>query len=208
MRKTHSCPSCGAPQPADNPGLVSFACGFCGTVFYLDEEKVQSVGKKSLLTEGFSRLYNGATGSFHQKRFRVIGRVRYAFTRGFWDEWFLELDDGSNVWITEDQHELCEQRAIEWNQQLAGAHFERGAYFTLDDRHYAVQESGQARCIGLEGALPKMIQVNEIYRYANATSLDGYYSLGVEFDDDPPSVYLGRWLRYNELKLDDEGMDW
>lgn len=208
MRQTHSCPSCGAPQPADNPGLVSFVCDFCSSVFYVDADKVKAAGKKSLLTEGFSRLFRGATGSYHKKRFRVLGRARYSFKRGFWDEWFLEMEDGSTAWLTEDQHEFCEQSPVEYDQRLAGVRFAPGAHFIMQDRQFVVQEAGETRCIGLEGALPKMIQLDEVYHYADATSLDGLYSLGLEFDGDPPSAFLGRWLSFNELQLDDEGVDW
>lgn len=208
MRATHDCPSCGAPQPADNPGLVSFACPFCQSVFYVDEQKALAAGKKSLLTEGFSRLYRGAGGSFHEKRFLVRGRVRYRFTRGFWDEWYLEREDGSWIWLTEDQHAFCEQQEVELDPQLTSKRLAPGDRFAQRDQHFVVQEVGAAICIGLEGALPKKIELGETYTYVDATSLDGLYSLGLEYDAKTPTAFLGRWLRYNELTLDDEGADW
>ena len=208
MRKNISCPSCGAPQPADNPGLVSFACDFCHSIFYLNEEKVLAAGNKSVLTEGFSRLYRGAGGSFHKKRFIVRGRVRYSFSRGFWDEWYLEMEDGSWVWLTEDGHEFCEQRDVDFDRRLSSVRFAPGTYFEMNERQFMVQEVGNTVCTGLEGALPKKIRLGESYRYVDATSLDGNYSLGFEYDGQPPSAFLGRWLRGNELKMDDEGVDW
>jgi hypothetical protein len=39
----------------------------------------------------------------------VMGRVRYSFGSGFWDEWFLEFNDGTIGWLTEDNHELALQ---------------------------------------------------------------------------------------------------
>ena len=203
-----NCPSCGGPWPTHNPGIVVVVCEYCGGVFYLDEEKVRAAGRRSVLAEGFSRLYRGATGSYHRKRFRVLGRVRYGHDRGFWDEWFLELDDGEIAWLTEDQHQLAVQRAVELADLRPFEHYRPGVRLLAHDTEMMVQEVGHAHCLGLEGALPRDIELDETYPYADATSLDGRYSLGLEFDGEPPSVYLGRWLSHRELALDDEGDAW
>jgi hypothetical protein len=213
VKPTLACPSCGSPQPAHNPGLVSFVCEYCHGIFYRDEESVLAAGHRSLLTEGFSRLYRGAVGQFHQKRFRVLGRIRYGHPRGFWDEWFLEMEDGSEVWLSEDQHELCEQRQVDFdptpsNPQREFENYLVGSTIAFRDRSFRVQEVGHAECLGLEGALPKKLELGETYPYVDATSLDGLYSLGLEFDDEKPTAFHGRWVRWNELQLDDEGLEW
>jgi hypothetical protein len=59
--------------------------------------------------EGFTRLFRGATGRLEKRPFVVMGRVRYSFGSGFWDEWFLEFGDGTIGWLTEDNHELALQ---------------------------------------------------------------------------------------------------
>ncbi|MEM6796297.1 MAG: DUF4178 domain-containing protein [Acidobacteriota bacterium] len=203
-----SCPSCGAPRSLHNPGIVMFACEFCSSVVYWDEDKVTAAGNNSLLTEGFSRLYRDATGSFHQKRFRVLGRIRYSFGEGLWDEWFLETSDGSSLWLTEDQHELAEQREIEFPGIAAFDQHYIGQKMYLRESEFAIQEMGNAECVGLEGELPKNVTLGETYPYLDATSLDGRYSLGLEFDAETPTAFLGRWLKYSEIKLDDEGDSW
>ena len=80
------CPSCGAGRTIRNPGVITIVCEYCGNAVYWDQEKIANAGKQSILPEGFSRLFRGATGSLLNKRFCVLGRVRYSFGRGFWDE--------------------------------------------------------------------------------------------------------------------------
>ena len=206
--KSLSCPSCGASHDIRNPGVIMYVCEYCGNAVYWDEEKVQSAGKQSVLPEGFSRLYRGATGSLHQKRFSVLGRVRYSFGRGFWDEWYLEFADGVNRWLTEDNHELAVQAQVSAEGITAFDSYKTGSLVHHGDKSFLVQEVGHAECIGLEGDLPKMIASGEKYPYVDASSPDGDYTLGIEFDDEMPTLFVGRWLKHAELKLDDEGLEW
>lgn len=203
-----SCPSCGASRTLHNPGLAMFVCEYCSSAVYWDDDQVRVAGEKAVLSEGCSRLYRGALGTFHNKRFRVLGRVRYGFAEGFWDEWFLDLDDGSSCWMTEDQHQLAVQQQVQLETLQPFDRYQVGGQISAHGSSFMVQEIGHLTCLGLEGELPKAIEVGESYPYVDATSLEGRYALGIEFDDDPPSAFLGRWLGYNEVKLDDEGEDW
>ncbi len=206
--RTISCPSCGAGRTLHNPGLVMFVCDYCSNAVHWDNDAVHAAGKQALLSEGCSRLYRGAMGSYHNKRFHVLGRVRYSFGEGFWDEWFLELDDDSTCWMSEDQHQLSVQRKIDLKVSGKIEHYRVGNEIAARDSVFVVQEIGNAECIGIEGELPEIWQVGETYPYINATSLEGHYSLGIELDDDPPTVFLGKWLKYKEVKLDDDGDAW
>ena len=107
-----TCPSCGAPHTIRNPGVVKAVCEYCGNAVIWDEQRIRDAGKQATLPEGFTRLYRGATGRLLGKRFEVLGRVRYGFGGGFWDEWFLTLADGRTGWLTEDNHELALQQPV------------------------------------------------------------------------------------------------
>jgi len=204
-----NCPSCGASHSLANPGIVMFSCEYCGTAVYWDREKIRAAGKQAVVPEGFSRLYRGAAGTIRQKRFIVIGRARYSFGRGFWDEWYLERSDNTMIWLSEDNHELCWQSRIELDPPpLPFEMYCPGAIIQARDLVLAVREVGHAECIGIEGDLPKHVEVGETYPYVDAGSRDGSYALGIEYDDDTPSVFFGRWLKWAELKLDDEGAEW
>lgn len=206
--RTVACPSCAAPHDLRNPGILRFACPYCGSVVAWDEERVRLAGRQSVLSEGFTRLYTGAAGSLHRQRFVVLGRARYRFDRGAWDEWYLETEDGAIRWLTEDNHELALETETEGETVPPRANLRPGARLRLHSTPFVIEEVGEAECVGLEGDLPREVDVGERYPYADGSSPDGRYSLGIEYDDDPPTVFVGRWLKRNELQLDDEGADW
>jgi hypothetical protein len=203
-----NCPSCGAGHDITNPGIVTIVCEYCDNAIYWDAEKVQSAGKQSILPEGFSRLYRGATGFLKGRRFFTMGRVRYSFGSGFWDEWFLEFDDGSVGWLTEENHELALESRSKAPQLPPMEQLSPGVRLTVKDIPFVIEEVGQAECLGMEGDLPIAVESGETYAFADGSSPDGRYCLGLEFDGDPPVVYIGQWLMYTDIKLDDEGMDW
>ncbi|PID56292.1 hypothetical protein CSB45_12240 [candidate division KSB3 bacterium] len=205
------CPSCGAGHTIYNPGLITLVCEYCGNAVYWDQEKIQDAGKQSILPEGFSRLYRGASGSLFGKRFHVLGRVRYSFGKGFWDEWFLEFEDGSTAWLSEDNHEFSYENPYSAPAQErlpAFSDLSPGMTLTVNKTMYVIEELGQAECLGVEGDLPLQLQSGEKYAFADGASPDGKYTLGIEYDSDPPTIFLGRWIKYISLKLDDEGGEW
>ena len=207
--ETIHCPSCGAGHEITNPGVVTIVCQYCGNAVYWDGGKIKDAGKQSILAEGFTRLYRGATGRLEGKRFTVMGRVRYSFGKGFWDEWFLEFDDGAIGWLTEDNHELAIQTRSSAAKKIPPMEtIVPGKAVTFMKKKFIFQEKGQAECIGVEGDLPIEVKTGERYAFADASSPDGRYIFGIEFDDDPPALFIGRWLAFSDLKLDDEAQDW
>ena len=203
-----ACPSCGAGHDIYNPGVVTIVCEYCGTAVYWDEEKVKDAGKQSILPEGFSRLYRGATGRLFKKRFVVLGRVRYSFGKGFWDEWSMEFNDGTLGWLSEDNHEFALEKEGSAKNIPAFSSLHPGYQLSVRNMEFIVEEVGHAECLGVEGDLPIVVQSGEKYAFADASTQDGQYTLGIEYDEDPPTVFLGRWLKYSALTLDDEGLDW
>ncbi len=204
---TLHCPQCGAPVSVTSPAVVLAICDYCHTALYWDEDAVLLAGEQARLTQGFTRLYRGASGSLDGAPFEVIGRIRYRSLRGFWDEWWLHDAEGRGVWLTEDDHELAQQTRIDRDfSHLVG--LDAGERFDLDGVPYEVDEVGEAECIGVEGQLPERVLTGERYRFLDASSLDGRFALGIELDDQPPSAFSGRWLAHEALRLADDGDVW
>ena len=205
------CPSCGAPVIIRNPATISKVCEYCSTVLVWDQDSLKNAGKESRLAEGYSRLYRWATGSVHGTRFQVLGRVRYSFGRGFWDEWYVMLENGEGHWITEDNHEFSFQELVSSSDPLPSfKEAEIGHPMIINGQDYHIQEKGMAVCLGMEGELPKDILPNEKYPYVDGSSYDGKNSFGLEYDNDEgePTLFIGKWVRPGQLKLDDEQLDW
>jgi len=202
------CPSCGAEHDVSNPGIVTIVCEYCGSAIYWDEEKVKDAGKQSILPEGFSRLYRGATGRLYHKRFFVLGRARYSFGKGFWDEWFLEFDNGTIGWLSEDNHEFTLEKRAASKKIPDFSKLSPGYRITARKMQFVIEEVGRAECLGVEGDLPKFVVSGEKYAFADASTPDGQYTLTIEYDETPPTIFFGRWIKPSALTLDDEGLDW
>jgi hypothetical protein len=202
------CPACGAGHDTYNPGIITIVCEYCGNAVYWDEKKIKNAGQQSILPEGFSRLYRGATGKLSKRRFLVTGRVRYSFGKGFWDEWFLEFEDGKIGWLSEDNHEFAFETRTNAPKIPPMSALSPGTRFSVRNIAFVIEEIGEAECLGMEGELPIVAQSGEKYGFADASSPDGRYTLGIEFDEKQPSIFFGKWLKYADLKLDNEGLAW
>ena len=98
-----NCPSCGAELDMGSRFAHLVVCQFCDSALIKDEKVLRIAGKMAVLAQTPSLLYTGGQGSLEGKRFTVRGRVRYGYEAGYWDEWFLEFDDGTTRWISEDE---------------------------------------------------------------------------------------------------------
>jgi len=211
--KRIECPSCGAEHTLPDPSTISLVCDYCDNVIIWDEQGMKLSGKQSRLSEGFSRFYRGAIGEIKGKRFQVLGRVRYSFGRGFWDEWYLMLDTGETVWVTEDNHELAIQEAYDLGDQFGHySNYSVGDDLEISGGAFRIQEIGLALCLGIEGAVPKEVLPDEKYPYIDGSSLNGTKTIGLEYDGPnqgmPPTLFVGSWLNFGDVKLDDEELDW
>ncbi|MDA3901704.1 MAG: DUF4178 domain-containing protein [Spirochaetes bacterium] len=210
--QTIQCPSCGGSHDIFNPGIVTISCNYCGNIIYWDMENIRSAGKQALLPEGFSRLYRGATGTIEGNPFQVLGRVRYSFGGGFWDEWFIEYPDTTTAWLTEDNHEFSlEQKTDEFTlppREKLNPGTELSLSINGKLLHFHIEEVGKARCLGIEGSLPKEIKTGEEYLFADGSSLDGKNSLGIEYDNKQPSLFIGKYLKFDDIKMEDESIEW
>lgn len=196
------CPSCGAEQRLVNPGAVSVQCSYCDAIMMLVERDWKPTGKKSRLSQGFSRLYCGALCTINKQEYRVVGRVRYSYGKGFWDEWYALTETGVGKWITEDDHEFSIQTEVESVNISSTIHkLSIGDEIVIDEQTYRILEIGEAVCLGLEGELPKGILPDERYRYADGGSLDGTYSLGIEYDDTTPTIFVGPWIQAKDIHV-------
>jgi hypothetical protein len=202
------CPKCGATNQLLNPAVVSVVCPYCDNILIIDKAGIRLTGKQSRLSEGFSRLFRNATGQMFNRNFIVLGRVRYDFGRGFWDEWYIQWEDGSTAWVTEDNHQFSLQEEVQ-NEGL-NIPSTLGERFSVNGVDFQVVEIGEAICKGIEGSLPKDILPDETYIYIDGTSLDGTMSVGLEFDEgnEPPRIYLGRWILHGELKMEENDYAW
>ncbi|MBW2732598.1 MAG: DUF4178 domain-containing protein [Deltaproteobacteria bacterium] len=206
MSRQLHCPNCGGEHTLVNPGVVQVVCNFCQTVLFWGADEVMQVGEKSILPESDSRLFMFANGRLQGVGFQVSGHLRYDHGRGAWDEWFLQLDDGREAWLSEDEREITLELPIEPDQALpAVQELQVGMPITIQGVQYTVREIGTATTVGGEGQMPFVMRPGETYPYADLASLDGQYFATLEYDDGGvPTVYGGYPLSHEHLQIQDE----
>ncbi|MBN2359847.1 MAG: DUF4178 domain-containing protein [Deltaproteobacteria bacterium] len=201
MSRAVQCPSCGAQHEVQNPGITALGCRYCHTLIYWDEQAVHDSGRKALLDPPSSALRVGEPCTLNRQHHQVLGRVRYTYGAGVWDEWFLESPRGEIVWLTEDEKEFAVEKPVSADPRLPP--FEQlrvGATVTVHQRPFLVEELGRATCQGVEGQVPWLVLPDEVYPFADLASPDGKISLGVEYDQQgAPSLFLGEFVERGAL---------
>jgi len=90
------CPQCGAPVPVRGGGLPYAVCAYCQTVIARDG--MAEIGTAASLPEDVSPIQLGTGGVVDGARFSVVGRVRWGWADGAWNEWLLQTSDGQALW--------------------------------------------------------------------------------------------------------------
>ncbi len=198
--RTLSCPSCGAPVEMGRFASMA-VCDYCGSGVYLEDEAAKALGEMAILTEYPTPLYLHATGSLRGKRFTVVGRVRYRYSRGFWDEWYLSYDDGSYGWIADDEMELSlEHEMFDFKNVPDFENAVPGAGIEVSGNSLIIDEKDVAELEGAEGSLPWVMTKDQQFPYLEASQDD--FMATVEYSEDGPEVFSGEWVSQDELKLD------
>jgi len=180
-----------------NPGIVMKVCDFCKTAIYWDKESALSAGQKSLDLPPSTRFKLGMGGKIRDRSFRVLGRLTYSHENGTWNEWFIEMQGGEIIWLTEDEGEIFLESPVTLTTPVPSHHeLQPGMKISLNSQTGVVEEIGEARCLGGEGQIPFKVEIGATYPYADGATESGKLSFGLEYDPATGAVkaYLGRIL--------------
>jgi ribosomal protein S27E len=197
-----TCPTCGAAATVRSPFAKMSVCSQCSSTLWLDKSGVKAGPKMSAPAPAISGLFLGAEGKIREASFRVIGRLRYKYERGFWDEWLLLKGDGKPVWLSEDEGDLSLEREYSFKGELPP--FEQTRIenlYQLSGHPFFVEEKGTAVCDSGEGELPFPIEPGEKIPY-----LEGRIDkrpATLEYDEDGPRLFLGSYLPMEQLEIDE-----
>lgn len=196
-----NCPSCGAELEVDDRFAHLVVCESCDSSVILDARALRVAGKMATLAPPRGVFYLGATGSLGKREFRVLGRVRYGYGSGYWDEWFLSLDDGTVSWISEDEDEMVLESCTQHpSPPFAYDHLAPGERIVLGGQPFTVTERDVATCEGGAGQLPFMVVPGEQVPFADLTGQD--LAGTIEFDDDGVKVFVGKVISPEAVRLD------
>lgn len=152
--QNYTCPSCSAPLSVAHRFTKLVICEYCNQASLVTPAGLDPSGEQVALADFPSRFAIGKSGTLSGESFEVLGRLRYAYDGGFWDEWFLSFSNGKKRWLQEDEGELT----IFEKESLTAPvpSFEEikvGSMLQINEARVFVTEKNKANIRGGEGEL-------------------------------------------------------
>lgn len=193
------CPQCGAPVPTRGGGMPYAVCAYCQTVIARDG--MRDLGKAALLPYDISPIQLGTGFALDGARVSVVGRVRWGWADGAWNEWLLQGTDGSTRWLGEamGQFQLLEERADLASHPLLSGALRVGDALDVDGHVLTASDVKEVTCLGGEGDLPFPTPADWRMTSVDFRNPDGM-ALSVQRDGVGVSAYSGRYVELADLK--------
>ena len=201
-----NCPSCGAEMPLRSAAMPYSVCAYCQSVVMRQGDQLQEVGKAAALPFDVSPIQLGTTGELDGVRFEAVGRVRWGWTDGSWNEWLLQCSDGKERWLGEAMgmfQYLTEKPDAMMDPLLqrfaAGGPIALGEQALVDGIAFAASDIKEATCLGGEGGLTFPTPADWTMVSVDFKGKTGE-SLSVQRDGQGTGAYEGRYVSLADLK--------
>ena len=196
-----NCPSCGASLKVENRFSKVVICCYCGQTCSVVAEGLDPAGEKVTLADFKSIFSIGATGSLAGDRFKTLGRLRYSYDGGFWDEWFLQFDKGQKLWLQEDEGEFtCFEKETLTSPVPPFSEISVGSMILVNEHSVFVTEKNQAEISGGVGELYFSITPGEEVNCVDGNS--GGRLVSIEFTPNEINLSFGKEISINEILID------
>jgi hypothetical protein len=185
-----TCPQCGYQLPLYFTHVKLLQCEACRSNIFLENDATRLAGNQSVLAPEISIIILNTPFGYEKKSYLPLGKIRYSYGRGFWEEWWLKDNQGNEYWLSVDEGDLV----LETSVALSYAN-DLFTSLKIGDRlkDGVVTEIGEAKCVGFDGALPKIIEIDSTYTYAHLSSKEGSL-VTLERIDGQIQAYRGRWI--------------
>ncbi len=165
------------------------------------------MGKVAAVPADISPLQLGTRGQHDDRDFELVGRIRWRWSGGAWNEWVMLFADGAQGWLGDAacRYTVMFERPgthknIRLVQKLSrGEKIEPGEALTLGGARYEAIDIRDVECAGSEGELPFSTPLG-----LSMSSIDLINSTGlcasIQKDRGQVSVYQGRHVSLAELR--------
>jgi hypothetical protein len=199
-----NCPGCGAPVKFAWSSAVQTACPFCKAILVRHDLDLERVGEVADLPPDASPIQIGAEGKYDGRSFRVVGRIRYAWEQGEWNEWHIVFWDSKQPesgWLSDAQAQYAVSfPATEPVGLPTPENLMRGQFLDLWGSHYMVTHLTSARYEGFEGELPFRTTDRSESLFADLRTQDARFAT-IDYSEDTPLLFMGRQVELEELAM-------
>lgn len=198
--KDFNCPSCGGLIQQKYGFISSIVCQYCGQTSYIEGLRLEKVGTPFFIADYGSCLLVGESMQINNDKYEVLGRVRFEYKDGFWDEWEL-VDTVTNTIVTflEDENELIlykDKISIETPLK----NLEIASYVSIQHYEIYIIEYDKIKVIAAQGQLSSRLKLGDTITFLNGIVDCGPGSIRI-----PPNIkpYLlkGQPVNVTEMKF-------
>lgn len=202
------CPQCGAPVAFRSTDLPVKVCDYCRTSILRDDAGLRAMGSAATVPDDVSPLRLGTRGSDLGLSFELIGRVRWRWDDGGWNEWLALFADGSHAWLGEAMGRIMMLRPVppaeldadSRHRLAADDALAPGTTATIAGMDYRVTDVRRARVVASEGELPLPAPAGlEMLSFDLQTGQGRCAS--IQREGDAIKVYAGRFTSLSALHL-------
>lgn len=148
-----ACPNCGAEIRFQSAVMPVKVCEYCRSLVMRNGDQLGLLGEAATLPDDISPIQIGTRGEADGARFTVVGRLRWQWSAGAWNEWLGVCEDGSLVWLGEAMGRFMVLRERQGPVTLP-AKPEFGQMVSIGDDTYDIVDVKTAIHRGAEGELP------------------------------------------------------
>ncbi|HIP41429.1 MAG TPA: DUF4178 domain-containing protein [Campylobacterales bacterium] len=191
IEKSINCPQCGDTLPLYFKWSKLVQCPSCKSSIFLEDKSVILLGDSSALSPEPSLINIQEPFIFEKKSYLPLGKIRYSYGRGFWEEWFLKGEANQEFWLSIDEGDFALEQEAKITMPFHNIH-----KLTLGKSYgtYVVTEIGEGECVGFTGELPENISVGKLHQYAHLSE-GGSSLITVESSSSKRmKVFKGNWI--------------
>ncbi|GAB4508721.1 MAG: hypothetical protein OHK0046_02030 [Anaerolineae bacterium] len=198
-----TCSSCGAPLQIENQFVRSVTCQFCGAAYVISgDATLDPTGKTTSLANYPSRVSVGTRGTIRGRGFTILGRIRYTYDEGYWDEWQIAWDDDAPPdWLEEDEGYWTVYKKERVRAEVLSYDGIRvGQTVKINNRNVFITEKRQARVLGSEGQFAAVMPLQGDFGYVQGAADE--QTVSITYWEDEIEISSGDDLEHHEMKLD------
>jgi len=190
IAKTINCPQCGDKLDIHFRWTKLIACNSCKSSIFLEDDGSLKIGEASSLSPEPSiiKLYEPIT--INKENYLPIGKIRYSYGRGFWEEWFLKDNQNQEFWLSIDEGDFVLQQKMTMKLPFSNP---LSAKVGKKYGSYLVSERGTGECVGFEGELPENLKIGESHFYLHLDLGEGKL-ITVEVTSNETQTFSGKWI--------------
>ena len=201
FKREFECPSCGGKIQKNIINSKSVICSYCGQSSHIQADSLEAAGNAHLLVDYGSIFHTNLRVQLGDQKFQILGRLRIEYDDGFWDEWYIQFDDGREAWIQEDDGSFTlflrqDQTALydDLFELVEVGHFHD---LSPDFNHVFITSKSRASIVGGDGELPFRIKPGD-----PADFVDGIYdgqTISLEVLPEETILFLGQQYEVDDF---------